>query len=417
MLLIPLTLSIIAGKPGSGKSYHMMSLLVDMLTDWVRHEKKEKKPYDSSVWINITLRMEGLNETIGKRVGYEVDVSKYVNFCDSSFFNDSECTYWWTKFPEKAVIVIDEVHVYLGKKVEYGSLDMEQALIDWISQHRHTQQVIYFLSQHTDQFARQVLGVADHLFEIVNLKSLVLPWPISVSMADIDELKRAFGIKTQYYQANVGNFRGKAVQWSGATFRHMMTADIFRVYKSHDAGMEESDRPSLKMTPFEGLCWFFRKHGWHLLPKFGCIVSFPFVVSYVLFSLPVVMMDVVSSQSTESAVENKVIVPEAVKSVAKEVPAVTKPSEKAVVSKEVSAVSRPPMTAKPPKPAASVPAVVPIVKGRKVVMLYQNGVMLDDGKKITLGETFAYEGAPETLACACAICGVIAFESGKRIRF
>ena len=64
MLLIPLTHSIIAGKPGSGKSYYMMSLLVDMLTDWVRHEKKEKKPYDSSVWINITLRMEGLNETI-----------------------------------------------------------------------------------------------------------------------------------------------------------------------------------------------------------------------------------------------------------------------------------------------------------------------------------------------------------------
>ena len=274
-------LTIIAGKPGSGKSYHMSKLLVDMLEDWVRSELKEGHPYDSTVWSNIVFRVEGLNSVISKRVGQSVDVSKYVNFCDASFFSDVECTYWWSKFPPKAVVIIDEVHFYLGRKVEYGSLDLEQELVNWISTHRHTQQALYFLTQHTDQFTNSILGIADQLLEIVNMKSMVLPFPISVPMADLEELKTSFGIKTQYYQANVGNFRGKAVRWQGASHRHLMSPEIFSVYKSHDAGMEESDRPSLNLTKWESIKWFLGRHGWHLIPKFFLVMAFPFVVAYV----------------------------------------------------------------------------------------------------------------------------------------
>ncbi len=62
-------------------------------------------------------------------------------------------SYWWKRFPKRALIVIDEVHRYLGKNVEYGSLDEEQALVDYLSQHRHEQQELYFLTQHTAQSA------------------------------------------------------------------------------------------------------------------------------------------------------------------------------------------------------------------------------------------------------------------------
>jgi len=392
-------LSIIAGKPGSGKSYHMSKLLVDMLEDWVRHELKKGKPYDSSVWLNITLKLDGLNETISKRVGQEVDVSHYIYFCDASFFNDSEKTYWWEKFPAKSVIVIDEVHVYLGKSVECGSLDLEQALINWISQHRHTQQVVYFLSQHTDQFARQILGVADLLLEIVNMKSLVLPWPISVRVSDIDEVKRAWGIKTQYYQANVGNFRGKAVRWSGATERYMMSEDIFRVYKSHDSGMEESDRPSLEMTKWESLKWFARRHAWHLVPKVAGILSVPLVLGPMLLSLPNLLM--AAATPDHSKEREKSVVVEMVAPVSREVSlsgglaAIREPVEVAVVT--------------------ALPQVA--VKSKKIVMLFNGGLMCDDGSKIAIGETVDYEDKTETLLCACAVCGVIGFASGKRIRF
>ena len=407
-------LSIIAGKPGSGKSYHMATILVDMLTDWVRFEIKNGEPFDSTIWTNIVFRIDGLNETIGKRVGKEVDVSKYMNFCDAEFFQDSENIYWWKKFPAKSVIIIDEVHFYLGKRVEYGSLDLEQELINWISTHRHSQQEIYFLSQHTDQFANQVLGIADKLLEVVNLKSLDLPSPISVSMTDIDELKRSFGIKTQYYQANVGNFRGKAIRWSKAVQRHMMTADIYRVYKSHDAGVEESDRPSLQMTPFEAIIWFGKKHAWHLVPKFVGILSLPFLVGGLLMWLPTFLSSSLFGSSVATKTE-----------------AISKESEVVVGSPDrpsLLAVDIPPTVAAVAQQSSrvlptEVPKVTkeeilkPILRSMKVVMLYQKGVMLDDGRKVSVGESFVYEGETETLSVACAVCGVMAFESGKRVRF
>lgn len=386
-------LSIICGKPGSGKTYHMSTLLVDMLTDWMRFELKNGTSFDSSIWTNIVFKLDGLNETISKRVGKDVDVSHYIHVCDDEFFHDDANVYWWKKFPPRSVIIIDEVHFYLGKKVEYGSLDLEQELINWISTHRHGQQEIYFLSQHTDQFANQVLGIADKLVEIVNVKSLELPFPISVPMADVDELKRAFGITTQYYQANIGNFRGKAVKWNGAVHRHLMSEDIFRVYKSHDAGVEESDRPQLKMSRLEGVLWFARRHAWHLVPKALCVPVLIFVVIPMLFNLPTLFADSMSGGKKDARSKVQDVKPN-------------------IVTESPAAESAMSITVPEPMPIAE-----PVKPSVKIVMLFERGVMLDDGTKIEIGETLTYEGQEETLACVSVECGIAGFESGKRVRF
>jgi hypothetical protein len=259
-------LSIICGKPGSGKSYHVMKLLVSMLSDWVRYELKHGQEFDSSVWTNMVINEEGMNKAVSSRVGKNVDAAKYVRFCDDSFFHDEMQVYWWKKFPAKALIIIDEVHMYLGQNIDYGSMDLETECTNWMSTHRHSQQEIWFITQHTDQFSRSILGIADRLLEVVNLKSMNLPFPFSIPLSDIYELKKAFGIKTQYYQANNGQFRGKAIRWDGLSERFLMSREIFEVYKSHDAG-SDSDRPELNLTPFEGCMWFARKHAWHLVPK------------------------------------------------------------------------------------------------------------------------------------------------------
>jgi adenosyl cobinamide kinase/adenosyl cobinamide phosphate guanylyltransferase len=408
-------LTIIAGKPGSGKSYHMATLLVDMLTDWVRYELKHGELYDSLVYTNIVFREEGLNEAVSKRVGQEVDAWKYVFFCDDAFFRDPDCTYWWQKFPVKSVVVLDEVHKYLAKSMDYGSLDLERELTNWISTHRHAQQALYFLTQHTDQFANTVLGIADELLEIVNIKSLTLAWPLSIPMADLEELKRSFGIKTQYYQANVGNFRGKALKWSGASHRKFMSADIFKVYKSHDSGLEESDRPSLKMSPLDGVLWFARRHGWHLGLKAGALFVVVFGGISLLFRLPTILGDSVNlGAGIERAVGH--LSPQ---------PAVVSKVSGAVSHETVSeVVSRVPVHSSVSEHdvddvlSVSVPAVLPVpVKPKKIVMLFMKGVMFDDGTKIMVGETFDYEGVSETLSVSCPVCGVVGFESGKRMKF
>jgi hypothetical protein len=284
-------------------------------------------------------------------------------------------------------------------------LDLETELVNWISTHRHSQQEIYFLSQHTDQFARQVLGIADSLFEIVNLKSLTLPFPISISMQDFYELRKAFGIKTQYYQANPGNFRGKAIRWSGAADRHLMSTEIYGVYKSHASDVVESDRPDLGKTKWEAVKWFTGKHGWHLIPKIVFAVSLPFLVMYTIIALPSIL---VGAASGGTPVANDPPEP----------PAITKtetppppPAERPSNIPRTDTIQ--PET--PPLPAPVTPAIP--VERVKFSMLFNGGIILDDGRKIAIGETMGYAGETETLAAACAVCGIIIFESGKRIRF
>jgi hypothetical protein len=401
-------LTIIAGKPGSGKTYHMMSLLTDNLTDWVRYENKHGQPYDSTLQTNIVINIEGLNETVSKRIGKTVDVSPYINFCDEKFFRDDNCVYWWKKFPPKSLIVIDEVHQYLGKSFEYGSIDIETELINFLSTHRHGQQELYFLTQHIDQFANQILGIADTLLEIVNVKSLHLPFPFSIPMSDIDEVKRAFGIKSQYYQANVGNFRGKAVKWSGATSRHLMSEEIYRVYKSHTKSEESSDRPSLDMSPIEGLIWFARKHAWHLVPKLGAIASIPFVFYAVMNGLPSLLSGAVVKPKVESPVALQKT----------ESLSVEKPT-RSEVPEPLPMKTPSPVSPPPPSPSGSIlgfgndkPEPV-----SEIVMLFPNGVLLSNGKKYKIGETLTIEGKEETLKCVNVSCGIVGFVSGKTVTF
>jgi len=292
-------LSIIAGKPGSGKSYHMASIVVDMLDNWLRYEHKECKPYPSSIWTNMKFNLEGLNETLSKRLGREVDVSHYMNYCDQSFFDAKR--FWWEQFPATAVIIIDEVHFHLAKDMAYGygGLSVEKGLVNWISTHRHSGQELYFLSQHTDQFARAVLGIADQLLDIINAKSIYFGFPYNIHLSDIYELKSAFGINTQYYRVKMGMFRGKTIRWSGGVENILMKESVFRVYQTFSHGKEGSsavvtgDRPSLNRTPLEAIWWFTRKHGYHLIPKGIFVILFPFMIFFAFTKLPLIAIEAV----------------------------------------------------------------------------------------------------------------------------
>lgn len=232
--------------------------------------------------------------------------------------------------------------------------------------------------------------------EVVNAKSFDLPWSISVPMSDVDELKRSFGITTQYYQANIGNFRGKAVKWSGARTRHLMSEDIFRVYKSHDAGVEASDRPQLKMSALEGVVWFARRHAWHLVPKAACVPLLLFVGVPMVFDLSAMFAD--SAFKGGGQEQKNVVRSEAVKPFS-----VTK-TEDAVFS-----------GTEPVPPAVDV--LVTETDEVQVVMLYEKGVMLNDGRKISVGDSFRYQTQEETLCSVCVECGLVMFLSGKRVYF
>jgi hypothetical protein len=148
-------------------------------------------------------------------------------------------------------------------------------------------QDLIFLTQHIENFAVQILGIADGLIEVVNLKNQFLPFPFNIPVSDLDVIKESFGIKTQYYVVSHGKFRGRYVRWSGGSEKHLMIADIFGVYESHSLSNVAGDRPSLSMRKLESIIWFFKKHGYHLVPKFlALVVGLPLLFYFVLFVLP-----------------------------------------------------------------------------------------------------------------------------------
>lgn len=393
-------LKIIAGKPGTGKTYYMMSLLVDHLCDWVRYEKKNGSSFDSGIWTNIKTNDDGLRKTVSDRTGIvDVDPCVYVHYLDESFFRDPHKAYWWEKFPSKSLIVIDEVHYHLGKKVEHGDLDMEEALINYLSMHRHNQQDIYFLSQHTDQFASQALGIADTLLEIVNAKNMVLRFPINIPLADFDVVKESFGIRNQYYQVNIGQYRGKAVRWTGSAERHVMTDEIFRVYKSHTMSDDTSDRPSLKMTPFESAIWFARRHAWHIVPKVGVLAC---GIGVLLYGPDVVQAGLKKGLKNDKKAETNVTVTET-----------TKPATQSDVVSAVKIVPDPQTVAdleqcrkttrdyearikelEDSKAAADAQAAA----SAAIVGMYENGVITAKGDRVNVGNPIQYGGN-----CRCLI--------------
>jgi hypothetical protein len=167
----------------------------------------------------------------------------------------------------------------------------------------------------------------------------------------------------------------------------------------------------------EGLMWFARRHAWHLGLKAAAVIVLLIFLPSFLLAMPGMFMDaaggkkevVAQTESLES--ENEVTVEATVGRVREALP-----SRPTVPPR--SAVSRVSNEEFPPVPAAQPKPVLPeVVKSKRIVMLFEKGVMLEDGTKIRVGETFTFEGSSETLACACAICGVVGFESGKRMRF
>jgi hypothetical protein len=190
----------------------------------------------------------------------------------------------------------------------------------------------------------------------------------------------------------------------------MMSDDIYRVYKSHDAGVEESDRPQLKMSPLEGIVWFARRHAWHLVPKFIGILAIPIVGVPMLFRLPTMLAGSVM-QGNETKKDDKPAV------VGKQ-DVLTESVRENVRKAEVAALPDHQETVAEVKPEVAAPRMAePEKKSVKIVILFEEGVVLDDGQKISVGETFLYENAKETLVCVSVECGIVGFRSGKKVRF
>jgi hypothetical protein len=260
-----MSLRVIHGKPGSGKSCYCVSLLVKMLTDWVRFEKENDEPYSRILYINIPLDIEKVSEYVTDAVGFKADVSKYIEVLDDTFFRAQNGDYreWWLDFEEKGFIVIDEVHHYLPASVrrKKGGADLADKFMNYVSTHRHRQHDLIFLTQHIDNVSQEIKKQAEVVYEVLNIKNTTMGvWPFVVQMQDVDVVRESWGYPVQLAHIKRGICEARSVKYDKNYEVFILSASLFALYRSHTMSDEALDRPSLRLGKLGSLVWFGRRY-------------------------------------------------------------------------------------------------------------------------------------------------------------
>ncbi|MDR2641582.1 MAG: zonular occludens toxin domain-containing protein [Planctomycetaceae bacterium] len=287
-----MSLSLIVGKPGSGKSYYSVKWIIRELTDYCVFERDHNEQFERVIYTNLILNVDLINDYISNSIGSFVDVSKYLFFMDNDFFFDVDrCLKvvnrkrWWQDIPEGAFCFIDEVHHYLGSDSSREDKEYFESFRNYISTHRHFKHDHVFITQHSDSIHRSVLCMAADAYHIINIKNKVVPI-LNIPFSDFDVVKESFGVKSQYIQVLYGNYLSRSFKRE-SVFYEILVPSIFVLYRSHTltSGVSE-DRPSLKLSPFRAILWFLGRHGFSLLFKIGfCVLCF-FLAWRLLISIP-----------------------------------------------------------------------------------------------------------------------------------
>jgi zona occludens toxin (predicted ATPase) len=289
-------LTVIEGKPGSGKTCFCTSMLAKYLEDWVRYGIEKGERYPRRLLTNIPLRIEAINDYLTERIGERISVSDFVYQLEQTYFYRDgldvkdlrkECRVkWWEKFEKGDFVVIDEVHQILGAESSRVDTEYHESFRDFISIHRHSMNDFIFITQHNRNIHKDILAMAEDCYKIINVKSKTLPL-LGIPFADIDVVKESFGIKHQYANVLHGVYEGMAFR-KDSTSSFLLRPEFFALYQSHTKVKEGKafDRPSYNFTPFGSIIWFVRRHFWGVFIR-ALILIFVIYICYItVISMP-----------------------------------------------------------------------------------------------------------------------------------
>lgn len=288
-------ITIILGKPGTGKSYHCTRYLADYIGTLARKENFERK-----VFTNLSVNIEAFQRYYDRRK-IKVDVKDVLFKLDDAELKYDERylkpgekrivkrgnkefleidpaskAFFWNRFPDNSLIVIDEIQKFLSNIKEVGDSE-EQSLVEYFSLHRHKRHDWIFLTQNLMSLSISVRRVSEKVVECLNSKSLTLPFPISIPLRDIQTLLLGFGIQNQVYRVREGRLDGSyRVDYDGPTEAVVMNREIFELYQTHT--LVENDTVGVKTdsevpfdlgkgSAFRAVKWFVKKHWFHLFLK------------------------------------------------------------------------------------------------------------------------------------------------------
>lgn len=264
-------ITIVIGKPGSGKSYDTVSRLADDMVD--RINRSAELP---TIVTNLKLNLDAFTEYVAKQTKKEVDF-QIITLTDEDL--NEYC--WWRNLPENSRIILDESQFYWSsRKIDQAE---QQNLIETLSTHRHRRQDFILLTQSLTSLSVDIRKYAENVVEVLNAKSLTLPFPISIPLRDVYTLMWAFGSRRQLYRTREGLLEGTfKVAWEGELKICHTSPKIYALYRSTDSKQSGDNALPFADGPGawrRGLKWFLYKHGFHLLVKLTIVVV-PLVMLY-----------------------------------------------------------------------------------------------------------------------------------------
>lgn len=308
-----MTVKIIFGKPGSGKSYHTVKVLADLLCDWARNEKTSGKPHAQRLFTNLPLNRDKLKDYVERNVsGINFDVDYYVEALDDDWFTPPTpkrdergaavvdkrgrqvYEYWWDRIPDDTLLVVDEMHKYMGSEYGYvNAIDETTALRNYMAQHRHHRHDWILITQDPSQITAAVLKQAEEVVSVFNAKSTTLPFPISIPGEDIETLLKGFGVNRQIYRVKSGHYLGRRLIFNDNISVFTMSPEIFALYVSNTLAAEKNDIIGDRALPFKtrfgAVLWFVKRHAPHLIFKIAAAIFIVILLFKVVLNLPTIL--------------------------------------------------------------------------------------------------------------------------------
>lgn len=321
-----MTIKLVYGAPGSGKTYHMAKTLAEILCDWARVEKQTGERYPRKLYTNLPLIRSAYKDYVERKTGFAFDVDYYFVETTDAFFSEparlrdeNGCfledeqgkpvwEFWWDRIPDDALIVLDEAHNYLGVEYAYvNKIETFRAMRKYFSQHRHRRHDWILITQAKNNLSNQILVLCEQAIHVFNAKTLTLPFPISIPMEDVETLLKGFGVKNQVYRIRVGTYNDRRVVFDGPVQAFTMTSEIFALYKSNTMAADKIDVVGDRALPFKGpiggILWFSKRHVPHLAVKAGVIFFVWSFFSDVVLSPDFMMGD--ASEKKSQPVKNE----------------------------------------------------------------------------------------------------------------
>jgi len=301
-----MTISILLGKPGSGKTYHATRKIASVLCAWSRKE------HAGVIVTNLPLRLDNLDAYVERHTGVKNFVKDHIQLVDENFlrFDRSKLrpgdvtqelrgcrtyevvdpyspAYFWNRLPDGAFVVVDEMQKYVGSIKEYGESE-KQSLTNYFTQHRHYRHEWIIITQSINTINQTVKECAQTVYEVFNAKNSYMGFPFSIPLRDVDVLLKGFGVEKQVYRVREGSLESSyGIGWEAGVQVVTMTSEIFSLYRTHtllhskaeeDVTASLSERADNEL-PFDlgrgsrwrAIKWFAKRHALHLTVKF-CLI-------------------------------------------------------------------------------------------------------------------------------------------------